>query len=158
MEAVSDVEVSVALLEVASREEDLPDFELVFGEGVVPCVHEAGLTDCGDGLEFIDVLGALGELEVLYASGDGSGGDEGDVDLVLNEDGDLCGEFSDEGFVNTAVGVREELRADLDDDAADVTEGLLSEVGRCHDGFCGREVWFIRRSYRAESSICGGRV
>ena len=74
-----------------------------------------GLADRGTGLELAGFLRALLEAHGGHAGGDGSGGDQHDLDAALMQAGDLIDDAADLDAVDLAVLAGEEAGTELDD-------------------------------------------
>ena len=136
-DAVADVEVAQAVVEVGPGEQDLAGAPAVLGQGVVPVGHEGALADGGDGLLLGDVGGAGFAAQLDAAGAHGAATDEGDVDFLFGEGGDLGGDAGDEGGVHRGLGFArgaagDELGADLDHDVLGVAQAGLAEFGGGH--------------------------
>jgi hypothetical protein len=74
-------------------------------------------------------FGGGGSAELAEAGADGAAGDDRDLDVTLFQRDDLLGDGGEEGVVELALLVGQELAAELDDEAFDVGEVLAAVVG-----------------------------
>jgi hypothetical protein len=104
-----------AAIEIPVGQQHLRTEELMTAEVLTVFRHQFRLADRGAGLEFAGFLRALLEAHGGHAGGDGSGGDQHDLDAALMQAGDLIDDAADLDAVDLAVLAGEEAGTELDD-------------------------------------------
>ena len=115
-EAGAHVEVVLPVAEVPFGDEDLGGEQVVPLEAVAVGVDQADLSRGGQHLAGLHVREVAGDGDDAPAGADGSGGDEDDLDSLIDERRDLCGEAVEDLGVELAVASGDDVGADLDDD------------------------------------------